>query len=69
MNVSTALRMKCISVFLLSAAAVCAADFMTGQAARAVIGQVTFTDEDPNASDAVPNKNAQSAMCFKKVSL
>jgi uncharacterized protein (TIGR03437 family) len=45
--------MKCISVFLLSAAAVCAADFMTGQAARAVIGQVTFTDEDPNASDTV----------------
>ena len=45
--------MKCISVFLLSAAAVCAADFMTGQAARAVIGQVTFTDQDPNASDTV----------------
>jgi uncharacterized protein (TIGR03437 family) len=45
--------MKCISVFLLSAAAVCAADFMTGQAARAVIGQATFTDQDPGSSDTV----------------
>ena len=45
--------MKCISVFFLSAAAVFAADFLTGQAARAVIGQVTFTDEDPNSSDTV----------------
>ena len=53
MNASTTLRMKCFSVFLLSAAAVCAADFATGQAARAVIGQVTFTDEDPNSSDTV----------------
>jgi uncharacterized protein (TIGR03437 family) len=45
--------MKVISIFLLSAATVCAADFLTGQAARAVIGQVTFTDENPAPSDTV----------------
>jgi uncharacterized protein (TIGR03437 family) len=45
--------MKCICVFFLSAAAVFSADFLTGQAARAVIGQATFTDEDPNSSDTV----------------
>jgi len=43
--------MKCISIFLFSAAAVCAADFTTGQAARLVIGQSTFTSQDSNSSD------------------
>jgi uncharacterized protein (TIGR03437 family) len=45
--------MKCISIFLLSAAAVCAADFITGQAARLVIGQTTFTSQDSNSSDTI----------------
>ena len=45
--------MKCISVFLLSAATLCAADFTTGQAARLVIGQTTFTSQDPNSSDTI----------------
>ena len=45
--------MKCISVILLCAAAVCAADFTTGQAARLVIGQQTFTAQDSNSSDTV----------------
>src|SRR6516162_1078255 len=43
--------MKYISLFILSAAVVCAADFTTGQAARLVIGQPTFTAQDPNSSD------------------
>ena len=45
--------MKCISIFLFSAAAVCAADFTTGQAARLVIGQTTFTSQDSNSSDMI----------------
>jgi uncharacterized protein (TIGR03437 family) len=45
--------MKCISVFLLLAAGAAAADFVTGQAARLVIGQTTFTNQDPNSSDTV----------------
>src|SRR4249920_4275926 len=45
--------MKCISVFLLSAAGMFAADFTTGQAARLVIGQQTFTSQDSNSSDSV----------------
>jgi len=47
--------MKCISVLLLSAAALGAqnADFITGQAARLVIGQTTFTSQDPNSSDTI----------------
>src|SRR6476646_10232543 len=48
--------MKCISVFLASAAVLCAqkaADFTTGQAARLVIGQTTFTSQDSNSSDTV----------------
>src|ERR1035437_6042392 len=49
----TTLRMKCISIFLFSAAAVCAADFITGQAARLVIGQTTFTSQDSNSSDTI----------------
>ena len=44
--------MKCLSVFLLSAASLFAADFNTGQAARLVIGQETFTSQldTPTAS-------------------
>src|SRR5215467_6969496 len=45
--------MKCISIFLFSAAVVCAADFITGQAARLVIGQPTFTSQDTNSSDTI----------------
>ena len=45
--------MKCISIFLFSAAVVCAADFTTGQAARLVIGQSTFTSQDSNSSDII----------------
>ena len=45
--------MKGISIFLLCAAAVCAADFTTGQAARLVIGQRTFTSQDSNSSDTI----------------
>jgi len=45
--------MKCIAVFLLFGAAAAAADFTTGQAARLVIGQATFTNQDPNSSDTV----------------
>jgi len=30
-----------------------AADFTTGQAARLVIGQTTFTSQDPNSSDTI----------------
>src|SRR5215475_11509956 len=45
--------MKCISVYFLCAASICAADFTTGQAARLVIGQQTFTSQDSNSSDSV----------------
>jgi uncharacterized protein (TIGR03437 family) len=45
--------MKGISVFILLAASGFAADFTTGQAARAVIGQLSFTAADPNSSNAV----------------
>jgi uncharacterized protein (TIGR03437 family) len=46
--------MKCISVYLLCAASICAADdFTTGQAARLVIGQSTFTSQDSNSSDQI----------------
>src|ERR1017187_5647999 len=45
--------MKCISVFLLCTAALFAQKFMTGQAARLVIGQLTFTSQDTNSSDTV----------------
>ena len=45
--------MKCISVFLLCTAALFAQKFMTGQAARATIGQETFTSQDTNSSDTV----------------
>src|SRR5437764_14000445 len=51
--------MKCISVFFLCAAAMFAQaanptgkpGFITGQAARLVIGQTTFTAQDANSSD------------------
>jgi len=45
--------MKCISVFILCAASLSAADFTNGQAARLVMGQTTFTSEDPNSSDTI----------------
>ena len=45
--------MKCISVIILCAAAMSAADFTNGQAARLVIGQSTFTSQDPNSSDTI----------------
>ncbi|MEO8592770.1 MAG: hypothetical protein ABI759_05585 [Candidatus Solibacter sp.] len=45
--------MKCISLFLCLAATVSAADFTTGQAARLVIGQRTFTAQDSNSSDTI----------------
>jgi hypothetical protein len=45
--------MKGISVFILVAASACAADFVTGQAARLVIGQTTFTSADPNSTNSV----------------
>lgn len=47
--------MKCISVLLLSAACLVAQSgtFTTGQAARLVIGQTTFTSQDPNSSDTI----------------
>lgn len=45
--------MKCLPVFFVAAAVVCAADFTTGQAARLVIGQESFTSQDNNSSDTV----------------
>src|SRR5262245_42447900 len=45
--------MKFSWVILLCAAAGSAADFITGQAARLVIGQPTFTSQDANSSDTV----------------
>ena len=44
---------KCIPVIIFCSAALNAADFVNGQAARAVIGQVTFTAADPNSSNTV----------------
>jgi hypothetical protein len=49
--------MKCISVLLMGAVAVSAADFTTGQAARLVIGQETFTSQDTNASATILGAN------------
>ena len=45
--------MKCIPVFLVGAAAACAAGFTTGQAARLVVGQPAFTAQNTNSSDTV----------------
>src|SRR5215831_4787144 len=44
---------KCASFLLLTACHGFAADFNTGQAARLVIGQETFTSQDPSSSDTV----------------
>jgi len=45
--------MKCIFGVLLAAWAALAADFRTGQAARLVIGQTTFTRQEPGASQVL----------------
>ena len=45
--------MKGISVFILLAASACAVDFTTGQAARLVIGQQSFTVADPNSNNTI----------------
>jgi uncharacterized protein (TIGR03437 family) len=46
--------MKRFAIFLFLAAALCAAaDFTTGQAARLVIGQATFTSQDSSSSDTI----------------
>src|SRR5206468_12255401 len=58
----TILRMKGISIILCFAASVCAADFTTGQAARLVIGQPTFTSQDSNSSDTI--LGAASGLAF-----
>ena len=58
----TTLRMKCITIFLFSAGVLCAADFTTGQAARLVIGQPTFTSQDSNSSDTI--LGAASGLAF-----
>ena len=45
--------MKCIVSIVFSAAALFAADFNTGQAARAVVGQPQFTRQDATPTDMV----------------
>src|ERR1700694_1894642 len=45
--------MKCIVFVAFSAAALCAADFNTGQAARAVIGQPQYTRQDATPTDQI----------------
>ena len=45
--------MKCIVSIVFSAAALFAADFNTGQAARAVVGQPQFTRQDATPTDTV----------------
>src|SRR5579864_1208888 len=45
--------MKCIVLFAFSAAALCAADFNTGQAARAVIGQPQYTRQTATPTDQI----------------
>src|SRR3954453_3995375 len=45
--------MKCIFFFFFCAGGIFASDFTTGQAARLVIGQQTFTSQDSNSSDTV----------------
>src|SRR5262245_14759859 len=44
--------MKSIYLVLLAAAAAWAAEFTTGQAARLVIGQRTFTEQEPGTAGA-----------------
>src|SRR5256884_1694687 len=45
--------MRVIPVFFFCTAALFAGDFTTGQAARLVIGQPTFTSQDSNSSDTI----------------
>src|SRR5689334_22260 len=47
--------MKCISVLLLVSTSLLGqgVNFATGQAARLVVGQTTFTSQDPNSSDVI----------------
>src|SRR5881394_3085247 len=45
--------MRVIPVFFFCTAALFAGDFTTGQAARLVIGQRTFTAQDSNSSDTI----------------
>lgn len=45
--------MKLICLLFVGVATVCASDFTTGQAARLVIGQETFTSQDTNSNDAI----------------
>jgi uncharacterized protein (TIGR03437 family) len=45
--------MNHLAVFLLATSVTYAADFVTGQAARLVIGQPTFTAQSPTSSDVV----------------
>lgn len=45
--------MKWICVLFLMAEACFASDFVTGQAARLVIGQTTFTSADPNSTNSI----------------
>ncbi len=54
--------MKWICVFFLAAAASSATDFTTGQAARLVIGQTSFTAADPNSSNTVIG--GASGICY-----
>src|SRR5688572_25413257 len=45
--------MKHLGLLLATAAFACAADFVTGQAARLVIGQETFTSQTPGATEGL----------------
>ena len=55
--------MKYISVFFLVPALLSAGDFMTGQAARVVIGQVNFTAQD-STSPSATQTGAVSGLAF-----
>ena len=45
--------MKCIVLFVFCAAATFAADFNTGQAARALVGQPQFTRQDASPTESI----------------
>jgi hypothetical protein len=45
--------MKCLGLLFAAAGFACAADFVTGQAARVVIGQETFTAQQPGANQSL----------------
>lgn len=45
--------MKCLALLLASAGLVCSAEYVTGQAARMVIGQDTFTSQRPTSSQSI----------------